>query len=83
MIGYSVITIIFTENREKYLGYGESAAGLGCMLGPVFGSVLNSAFSYFTAFLVFSVILAIAGLAAYFLLPETLNSKLSEEDESL
>lgn len=34
-LDYSLMTYKFSENREKYLGMGESAAGFGTMMGPV------------------------------------------------
>lgn len=66
----------FPDNREKYLGMGESAAGLGMMLGPVMGGVLYSSAGYFGAFMSFAVLLAAAGVLSLLVLPNTLNVKL-------
>jgi MFS family permease len=48
-----VISVIATEyktEREKYLGYVESAAGIGLLLGPIIGSLLYYAGGYFVPF---------------------------------
>ena len=64
---------MFSENREKYLGMGETAAALGCILGPVIGGLLYSSLGYCPAFLVFSALMSIAGFLSYLLLPDNLN----------
>jgi len=28
-VGYSVVTIVFSDSREKYLGYAEASVGIG------------------------------------------------------
>jgi len=72
-IGYSILTSVFPENREKYLGYGEASAGVGLMVGPVLGGFLNTYMGYRNCFLVFSGIIAITtGVCIYFL-PTSLN----------
>lgn len=42
LIGFSVVTSQFTEEREKYLGYTEASIGVGQMIGPVIGSLIYS-----------------------------------------
>lgn len=65
----------FSENREKYLGMGEAAAGIGTMVGPVIGSVLYAYFGYFWAFIFFAVMLGFSGILSFFILPNSLNDK--------
>ena len=66
----------FADNREKYLGWGESAAGLGCMLGPVLGSILFASLGYCLAFVAFAILLGAAGILSWIVLPgKTLNVK--------
>jgi MFS family permease len=36
----SIIASAYKKDREEYLGYVESAAGVGLLLGPIIGSVL-------------------------------------------
>ena len=38
-LGYAIITYVFSENREKYLGWAEASSGVGLMIGPVLGGV--------------------------------------------
>jgi MFS family permease len=74
------MTYQFSENREKYLGMGEAAAGIGTMVGPVIGSVLNSYFGYFWAFMFFAIMLGFSGILSFFILPNSLNNKLQSSD---
>lgn len=76
MIGYSVLTFKFPENREKYLGFGEAAAGVGLMFGPVIGGVLYTWLDYFGAFMCFAVFLAFGGMLCWFYIPNSLNARL-------
>jgi hypothetical protein len=34
---FAIVTSTFTENREKFLGFGEMAVGLGLFSGPILG----------------------------------------------
>jgi MFS family permease len=72
----------FPENREKYLGMGESAAGIGTMLGPVIGSLLYAYFGYFLAFMFFAAMLAAAGILSFLILPNSLNNKFDKTDDN-
>ena len=44
---YAVITYVYSDNREKYLGYSEAVTGIGLMLGAVIGGPLYLALGYF------------------------------------
>jgi MFS family permease len=72
---YSMTTIEFPNNREKYIGYVELSLGLGLMLGPVMGSVFmnltDDSFEY--TFYIFGGLIAAGGLFAFFALPNYLN----------
>jgi len=48
---YSLLTNTFFESKETYLGYGETAAGIGLTLGPIFGGYLYSTYGYFECYL--------------------------------
>lgn len=82
-IGYSILTLIFSENREKYLGLGESATGLGLMLGPVIGGLVNGYFGYFVTFMVFTVMLVFNLILVIFMLPNKLNIKAVHKPKEL
>jgi MFS family permease len=75
------MTYKFSDNREKYLGMGESAAGLGQMLGPMLGSILYSYLHYFGAFMIFAGFLLIAAIMSFLILPSSLNVKLDTMNE--
>jgi MFS family permease len=73
---YSILTSVFSDNREKYIGYGEAATGFGLMLGPVLGGILNSTIGYMGAFLVFAGMLFVFGVLAFVFIPNSLNKSL-------
>lgn len=73
--------MVFTDNREKYLGYGEAAAGLGLMIGPVIGGILNTYFSYMVTFFCFAGFCAVTGVLAQLMIPEILNKKFEVEED--
>lgn len=75
------MTYKFSDNREKYLGMGESAAGLGQMLGPMLGSILYSYLHYFGAFMIFAGFLLFAAILSFITLPASLNVKLDTMNE--
>jgi MFS family permease len=75
------MTYQFSENREKYLGMGEAAAGIGTMVGPVIGSVLYAYLGYFWAFMFFAVMLGFSGILSFFILPNALNNKMQSSDK--
>ena len=57
LIGYSIITIEFPENREKYVGWAESASGMGLLFGPAMGAVVYGCFGYIGTFITFGAVL--------------------------
>jgi MFS family permease len=69
LIGYSVLTLKFPENREKFLGIGEAASGIGLMAGPAMGGFLYSACGFFYAFLSFAGILLVSATLCLFYIP--------------
>lgn len=76
---YSLVTICFPDNRTKYLGYTESAMGIGLMIGPVLGEIVYKQLGYEYTFLTFAGILVAGGVLAFVLLPQQLNQlKISE-----
>ena len=45
--GYSLISLKYPENREKFIAYGEIASGIGFMSGPAIAGVLYTFLGYF------------------------------------
>jgi len=76
---YSVITIEFAHKREEYVGYCQSACGIGLMIGPVLGSMIYAQLQYENTFFVFSGMLFAACVLVYFILPARLNKLASDE----
>jgi MFS family permease len=71
---YSMTTIEFSHNREKYIGYVELSLGIGLMLGPVLGSVLMAITESFEfTFYAFGGLIFAGGLFAMCALPNYLN----------
>lgn len=70
-----MLSSVFPETREKVLGYAETAAGIGLMIGPVIGGGMNAARGYLFCYLAFSCMLAVVGLVTFILLPKSLNDK--------
>ena len=77
--GYAIITYEFSTEREKYIGFGEASAGIGIMLGPVFGSTLYQILGYMPTFLAISLILFFNLMIVYYFLPSHLNHVKVEE----
>jgi MFS family permease len=79
---YSMLSSAFPHTREKILGYAETAAGIGLMVGPNIAGPVNQALGYLPAYLIFSLMMAVAGTSTFFLLPNHLNNKpvISEEE---
>jgi MFS family permease len=72
-VGYAIITFVFSDDREKYIGMAEAIAGVGLMIGPVIGAFLYSAFGYFFTFFVFGLMLFLNLLVTYWVTPDFLN----------
>jgi len=70
---YSLISIEFSDGKEKFFGYAEACIGIGLMMGPVLGSAIYSLSDYFVTNFVFGMIFLVCTFAVMFLLPERLN----------
>jgi len=70
---YSILTFEFPEDRAKFIGYGEMAAGVGLMTGPVLGALVYSALGYQGTFYFFSCLAIIVALIDIYLMPWRVN----------
>jgi MFS family permease len=68
---FSLISLKFPENREKYIGLGEAASGIGLMAGPGIAGILYTYFGYFEAFLGFAIFIIFSAIFCYFYIPES------------
>ena len=76
---YAIVTFVYSDNREKYLGYAEAVTGIGLMLGPVMGGPLYNSLGYFYSFCCFGGILLMSLLVATLITPGALNDSVGEE----
>ena len=70
---YSIVTIEFPHQREVYIGYCQTAVGLGLLLGPVIGTTIYRFAKYQLTFYILAVVLTCSLLAAIFLIPSRIN----------
>jgi MFS family permease len=64
-----VITIVFKEDQEKYLGWAEVATGMGLAIGPVIGSLIFTFFGYSLAFMIYGIVLLICAVPLMIMIP--------------
>ncbi len=60
---YSIGTNFFPNNKEAMIGYIEAAVGIGCVLGPISGSLLYAIGGYRFIFWSFGVFFIFGSLA--------------------
>lgn len=70
---YSIVSIEFPHQREIYIGYVQTAVGLGLLLGPVIGTLIFSFAGYEGTFYILSGVLTCSLLITIFFLPNRLN----------
>lgn len=72
-IAYSIISIEFPAEREKYVGLCQTAVGLGLLSGPFIGQTIYIGAGYAGTFYAMAGILAVALGIVSFLIPNRLN----------
>jgi MFS family permease len=72
---FSVITIEFKEQSDKYIGYCEAASGIGLAIGPVIGSIIYEASNYHLTFIIYGAILLGGTIIIGLILPSRVNMK--------
>lgn len=70
---YSIVSIEFPHNRDVYIGYCQTAVGLGLLLGPVIGTTIYNFAKYQWTFYILAMILTCSLISAIFLLPTRIN----------
>ena len=70
---YSIVSIEFPHQREVYIGYCQTAVGLGLLMGPVIGTTIYQFAGYQNTFYILAGVLSLSFLTAIFLLPNRIN----------
>ena len=73
--------IEFPNDREKFVGYCQSACGIGLMSGPVIGSIIYKYLAFQYTFVVFAGLMLFCGVLCIFFLPSRLNDMTKEIEE--
>ncbi len=73
---FSIITIEFPDDKEKYIGWMQTCCGLGLLLGPVIGQGVFVLFgrSYADTFYFLGGLMLFCVIIASILLPNRLNT---------
>ena len=66
---YSIVSIEFHLQREIYIGYCQTAVGLGLLLGPVIGTTIYGFVEYELTFYILAGILVCSLVTAIILIP--------------
>jgi MFS family permease len=69
---YSLTTIYYPDDKEKMIGYVEASLGLGCSVGPIFGSILYEIGGFQLPFYFFGLIYIIMVPFVYKCLPNVI-----------
>ena len=72
-IAYSIVSIEFPHQRDIYIGYCQTAAGLGLLMGPVICTTIYGFAGYSSTFFILGGVLAGSLCTAIFLLPARIN----------
>ena len=70
---YSIVSIEFPDQREVYIGYCQTAVGLGLLMGPVIGTTIYGFAGYQLTFYILAAILTLSFATAIFMLPARIN----------
>jgi MFS family permease len=70
---YSIVSIEFPAQREIYIGYCQTAVGLGLLLGPVIGTGIYAFAAYEGTFYALAGVLLCSFVTALLLLPNRIN----------
>jgi len=80
--GYSLISLKFPHNREKFIAQGEIASGIGLMAGPGIAGFLYTFLGNFKSFFCFVVFIGVSGLICLFFIPDSINLSCRNHEQS-
>ena len=78
---YAIVSVLYPNEKEKYLGILEAAMGFGLLSGPAVGSVLYISLGFQSAFYTIGGLFLLLTPLLYRLFPETINVKDREISE--
>ena len=86
---YAIIPVLYSDKQQKYLGILETSMSLGCIIGPIVGSVLYHYFKFAGTFQVLSIVFLASAVLLIFIVPKTVDKQdphlmeSSQEDSEL
>ena len=78
-IVFSLVSLEFPQERERYYGYVESATGVGLLLGPVIGQALYTLLGFANTFYVTSVVFIFPLIMQMKYIPDRIDRALVNE----
>jgi len=75
----AILSSMDSKQRDKYIGWGEAAVGLGMLLGPVIGGLLYEIGGYTMPFAIFAIIYVVM----YPYIAWVLCTSIEKEDKTL
>ena len=70
---FSVINILFKDDKAQKIGMAEAAQGIGDMCGPMVGAFLYSVIGYKFTFITYAVVFTGIAASCFYVLPDRLN----------
>ncbi|CAI2366897.1 unnamed protein product [Moneuplotes crassus] len=70
---YSIISVIYKEKKQQYMGYYEGSQGFGWAIGPAIGAILYSLFGFHWTFYILGSSMILTCLLMYIQIPNDIN----------
>mmetsp|Transcript_18746 Transcript_18746/g.16596 ORF Transcript_18746/g.16596 Transcript_18746/m.16596 type:complete len:350 (+) Transcript_18746:167-1216(+) len=70
---YSIVSMNFPDEQEKYIALIETAVGVGLILGPVLGSALYSLYGFSGTFFIMGTVFLMLTPILYCLIPNSID----------
>lgn len=68
-----IITMVYSDKKEKYLGYYNMSIGVGTCVGPILGSLIYTFVGYGITFACFAALIFTSAIVALLMVPAKLN----------
>ncbi|CAI2370229.1 unnamed protein product [Moneuplotes crassus] len=70
---YSIISVIYKEKKQQYMGYYEGSQGFGWAIGPAIGAILYSLFGFHWTFYILGGSMILTCPLMYIQIPNAIN----------